>query len=145
MVITASTFRSCTLFFCPDVRRTKEIREKTERISSTLTGLATSVNFKSCSQSAPPSVFVLKSGRRSSSHSNSFSRFLLLCFLGIKCHVLDSKAAVEVGGSQDYVLQHYEWAGKEFGRLTEEGGGGGTWNILCGLTYSVVVKTVSVI
>lgn len=42
------------------------------------------------------------------SNSNSHFSFLLLCFLEIKCHVLDSEAAVEVGGSQDNRLQHYE-------------------------------------
>lgn len=69
------------------------------------------------------------------SHSNSFSRFLWLCFLGIKCHVLDSKAALEVGGSRAVCCNTVNEQERNL-----EDWQGDTWNILCGLTYLVVVK-----
>lgn len=57
---------------------------------------------------------------------------VLLRSLRIKCHVLDSAAAAEVGGSRGGMLQHSEWAGKEFGRLTRGFVKYPVWtNILC--------------
>lgn len=80
----------------------KILKEKAERILSTPGWkLLSTLKFALSQACLCCSPLCKSQGGGALSNSSSLFSFLLLCFLEIKCHVLDSEAAVEVGGSQD--------------------------------------------
>lgn len=129
--MTVPSFHSCTPLFVLT-------EEKDESILSPLTGLATSISFKICPVSrlfCSPQCCTEVREEELCQIWNRFSLFLSLCFLGIKGHVLDSKAGAEVGGRRAVCCNTMNEQERNLGDWQRD-----TWNILHGLTNLVVVR-----